>query len=40
MSDPDERRTARNRLLGRALIIGLGLLAVVYFLAMFVPRQT
>jgi hypothetical protein len=38
--DPDKaREEARNRLLGRAMVIGLLLLVAVYALATFVGRR-
>jgi hypothetical protein len=39
MSEPQDREAARRKLLGRLLIIGLGLLLAVYILAMFLPKQ-
>lgn len=36
MAEPDERARRRNRLVGRVLIVGLGLLVAAYVVATFV----
>ena len=37
---PDDRETRRSKLFGRLMIIGLGLLLLVYCAAMFLPRRS
>jgi hypothetical protein len=36
---PDDREIRRSKLIGRLMIVGLGLLLLVYCAAMFLPQR-